>query len=150
MKRISSLETHLGYWLRLISNQVSQSFARSLDAQGVTVAEWVLLRHLFGQRDAQAALLSKTTGLTKGAISKLIARLHQKGLVQRKDSKSDGRSETINLTSRGEHLVPKLAAIADQNDELFFSCLSARERSTLQTLMSKIAAAKGITGSPVD
>ena len=31
---ISSLDTHLGYWLRAVSNSVSQGFARKLEEEG--------------------------------------------------------------------------------------------------------------------
>ncbi len=42
----SDLTAHLGYWLRYVSNHVSQAFARKVEAHGVTVAEWVLMRQL--------------------------------------------------------------------------------------------------------
>ena len=34
----SHLTSHLGYWLRHVSNHVSQAFARKVEQQGVTVA----------------------------------------------------------------------------------------------------------------
>ena len=43
----SDLETHLGYWLRFVSNHVSHAFSLKLQARDVTVAEWVVLRELF-------------------------------------------------------------------------------------------------------
>ena len=45
---LSALETHLGYWLRRVSNRVSGAFAQALHAKQVSVAEWVMLRHLSG------------------------------------------------------------------------------------------------------
>lgn len=150
MKHVSPLEKHFGYWLRLISNQVSHSFARALEDQKVTTAEWVILRHLFQRVDTQPSVLSQETGLTKGAISKLIARLNKKGLVHRKNSLSDKRSEKINLTIKAQHLVPILARIADDNDKKFFSCLTKNEQRTLMALMMKLKEANKITGTPVE
>ena len=46
---ISSLEDHTGYWLRCVSNYVSHAFARKLAEKDVTVAEWALMRVLYGQ-----------------------------------------------------------------------------------------------------
>ena len=40
-KYVSCLEEHLGYWLRLVSNNVSASFARRLEKLDVSVSEWV-------------------------------------------------------------------------------------------------------------
>ena len=45
----SDLTAHLGFWLRAVSNEVSQAFAAKLASRDVTVAEWVTLRSLFGR-----------------------------------------------------------------------------------------------------
>jgi hypothetical protein len=47
----SQLTSHIGFWMRLVSNNVSHAFARKLEASGVTVAEWVILREMFGGDD---------------------------------------------------------------------------------------------------
>ena len=44
---VSGLTDHLGFWLRLVSNHVSGRFARALEAEGVSVVEWVLLREVY-------------------------------------------------------------------------------------------------------
>ena len=51
---VSDLTAHLGYWLRYVSNHVSHAFARKVEARGVTVAEWVLLRQLLESGGARA------------------------------------------------------------------------------------------------
>ncbi len=43
---VSTLEAHLGYWLRYVSNHVSHAFALKVAAHGVSVAEWVVMREL--------------------------------------------------------------------------------------------------------
>lgn len=48
MASVSQLTDHIGYWLRMVSNAVSQDFARRMAEQGATVAEWVFLRALYG------------------------------------------------------------------------------------------------------
>ena len=47
---VSDLPDHLGYWLRLVSNHVSYAFARRLAAKDVTVAEWAMMRALYGRK----------------------------------------------------------------------------------------------------
>ena len=46
MAAVSDLTAHTGYLLRMVSNAVSQEFARKVAGEGVTVAEWVMLRSL--------------------------------------------------------------------------------------------------------
>ena len=54
----SALEAHLGYWLRFVSNHVSHAFKTKVEAQGVTVAEWVVLRWLFDHASARPSQLA--------------------------------------------------------------------------------------------
>ena len=120
---ISELPDHLGYWLRLVSNQVSTSFARRLADEDVTVAEWVILRLIYGAHGIAPNKLAAATGMTRGAISKIADRLVGKGLVQRSDRPDDGRMQALALSARGKRLVPRLAAMADENDRHFFGVL---------------------------
>ena len=91
----SALTDHLGYWLRFVSNHVSQSFARKVEAHGVTVAEWVLMREMFGREGTPPSELAEQIGMTRGAISKLADRLIAKSLITRTQSKDDARYQAL-------------------------------------------------------
>ena len=41
--KVSHLKSHIGYHLRVVSNEVSLAFSKRLDQYEVTVAEWVIL-----------------------------------------------------------------------------------------------------------
>jgi hypothetical protein len=41
--------------MRLVSNNVSQSFARKLESMNVTVAEWVVMREMYAGDDTSPA-----------------------------------------------------------------------------------------------
>jgi len=146
---VSELRSHTGFWLRFVSNHVSQAFAQRLAPCGVTVAEWVLLREMFDREEMAPSALAESTGLTRGAISKLIDRMVGKRLVSRKGSSHDRRYQTIGLTATGTRLVPSLAAIADENDEDFFAALSLAERKALEKTLKKLVKAKGLGEFPV-
>jgi DNA-binding MarR family transcriptional regulator len=145
---VSDLETHLGYWLRMVSNAVSQSFARRLEAEGVTVAEWVFLRMLWDIDPVAPSLLAGRMGMTKGAISKLADRLNGKALVERRADPIDGRAQILSLTAAGRALVPRLAALADVNDAAFFGTLSPEDRNDLERLLRKIVSDRKLTDVP--
>jgi MarR family transcriptional regulator, lower aerobic nicotinate degradation pathway regulator len=140
VKTPSELQEHLGYWLRLVSNAVSHGFARKVEAKGVTVAEWVILRFLFDVKQVAPSQLAERMGMTKGAISKLADRLIEKGLVEREANLQDKRGKTLTLKRTGRQLVPTLAELADKNDAEFFSALTRDERRQLETLLRKIGA----------
>lgn len=146
----SDLTAHIGYWLRYVSNHVSQAFARKVEAHGVTVAEWVLIRQLLEEKALAPHRLADRMGMTRGAISKLADRLIAKSLLVRTADPKDGRAQTLALTSAGRALVPKLAALADANDAEFFDHLTATDRAALRRILRGIVAKRGLTALPVD
>lgn len=145
----SELDAHLGYWLRAVSNAVSQAFARKVEAEGVTFAEWVFLRALFEEDGISPSELADRMGMTKGAISKLADRLIEKELVRKGSSTVDRRGQTLALQASAKRLVPRLAALADQNDAEFFGGLSVNERSHLMKLLRRIAAVRDLKSMPI-
>jgi len=147
---ISDLTSHVGFWLRYVSNHVSLAFARKVEAHGVTVAEWVFMRHLLEVEALAPSRLAERMGMTRGAISKLSERLLAKALVKRTDDRSDGRAHTLSLTPAGRTLVPKLAALADANDAEFFDHLTPKERAGLLRVLKDVVEKRGLTRVPVD
>ena len=146
---LSSLELHLGYWLRYVSNHVSHAFSLKLAARGVTVAEWVVLRELYEGETAPSALADRL-GMTRGAISKLADRLIAKALIVRRATAGDRRFQSLALTRQGRAVIPKLAALADENDQEFFAALDRETRETIAAAMKDIVRRKGLRGAPVD
>ena len=146
---VPELTAHLGYWLRQVSNHVSQSFARKVAGQGVTVAEWAVLRVLYGTGKGAPSVLADEMGLTRGAISKLVDRLVDKGLAARAASATDGRGQVVRLTPAGRRKVPALAALAERNEAECFGHMRAADRAALLRMLQETVGRLGITGMPV-
>ena len=149
-KSASDLSAHVGYWLRYVSNHVSQAFARKMEAHGVTVAEWVLMRQLLEEEALAPSHLADRMGMTRGAISKLADRLIAKSMLVRAADPKDGRAQTLALTSAGRALVPELAALADSNDAEFFDHLRSKDRAALLRILRDIVKQRGLKSLPVD
>lgn len=148
--RVPELTAHLGYWLRHVSNHVSHAFARKLAGKGVTVAEWALMRMLYGHDPVSPSELAVQLALTRGAVTKLADRLIAKALMVRQASPHDGRAQTLCLTAKGTDFVPELAGLADQNEVECFAHLSTAERRSLERILTKMVRRLGITGVPTD
>ncbi len=149
LRNPSALESHLGFWLRFVSNHVSARFEGLLAGRGVSVTEWVAMRSLFDHEDASAATLIDALGMTKGAASKVIAKLEAKGLLTRSQGRAPVRGQVLRLSEAGERLLPELAALADANDEHFFAHFTEVERQNLRTLMQKLVAHQRLTQFPL-
>lgn len=146
----SDLTAHLGYWLRYVSNHVSHAFAQKVAGKGVTVAEWVLMRSLYGAEPTPPSVLAGRMGMTRGAITKLADRLIAKGLLVRNADPDDGRAQKLALTSAGTAIVPELATLADRNDAEFFDHLGKEEREALERILKEIVSRRGLRAIPVE
>jgi DNA-binding MarR family transcriptional regulator len=138
----SNLEEHLGYWLRCLSNFVSHSFAERLEKQGVSVAQWVVLRTLYDSRGVTLNQAAEQVGVDKSTLSRMAERLVQKGLVDRSEG-HDRRSVRLTLTAAGKKMVLQSAKLADENDQSFFHTLSSRQREEFLSTIKQLLTANG-------
>src|ERR1039458_405637 len=112
VQAVPQLESHLGYWLRRVSNAVSGAFSRALHEKQTSVAEWVLLRELNDRGQTAPGELADSLGFTRGAVSKIVDKLDAKGWVQTDAKKGDSRFRLLSLTRAGRRSLPVLAEIA--------------------------------------
>lgn len=146
----STLETHLGYWMRFVSNHVSGAFRAKVEARGVTVAEWVALRSLHLLGVATLGDLARQMGDDTGAASRLTQKLVKKGYMKRATLEADRRAVALTLTASGNTLLNKLAADADRNEAEFFDDLSDSDKTHLRRILMKLVAKNGLTAKPLE
>jgi DNA-binding MarR family transcriptional regulator len=144
--KVAGLEEHLGYWMRRVSNDVSGSFARALEEWETSVAEWVLLRLMYEREESSPAELADAMGMTRGAVSKIVAKVQAKQWMSSSPDPEDARALRLRLTRKGQKVLPELAAIADSNDARFFACLNRNERTELRRLLVKLTDCNQIGG----
>lgn len=136
--------------MRFVSNHVSHGFARKLLDSGVTVAEWVVMREMYGQEAMAPSVLASRIGITRGAASKLTERLVSKKLIARTGRQDDRRFQDIVLTVAGRQLLPSLGRLADENDREHFAPLSKAERDALLAILKKLAKAHDLRELPIE
>lgn len=131
------LKNDIGYWLNRLRMQVHQSFEMRLEAYEVTIAQWCILLTLYNKDAASITELSKFIEVDKASISRVVDRLLAKELVTHKQG-ADRRSGHVQLTQKGQELVPHLIKAADENEQQFFGCLMADESEQLRQLFRKL------------
>src|ERR1700722_19174717 len=135
--RVSLIEANLGYWLHYVGYRISHELCLRTQKFGVTAAEWVVLRALY-EAGAMPSHLAMRLGLTRGAISKLAARLEAKEMIHREKSLPDRRAKMLTLTQLGRVLVPVLAAMADETDARNFGGAGRAPRESIERVMKWI------------
>ena len=146
---VSRLGTSISYWLRCVSNEISQTLSRKFEDKGVTLAEWIVLRELY-DGDLQPAVLAERLHLTRSAISRLARRLVGKFLITQEEITDDGRAQMLALTRDGSILVEVLAVHLDQADKEFFGHLDPGTRTLILSTMREIVRRRGLAAAPED
>lgn len=93
----------------------------------VTVAQCVVLQTLLeGTWDATS--LAEQTRVTKGAMTRLLDGLQERGFVERVRDPDDGRRWIVGLTKSGHAEAERLRQMTERSVELIFSKLSSTQR----------------------
>ncbi len=103
----------------------------------VTVAQCVVLQTLLdGTWDVSA--LASQTGVTKGAMTRLLDGLESRGFVERRQDPNDGRRWLIELTATGSKEAKRLAAVTEDAVAMIMSRLPKDMRKPAASIISEL------------
>src|SRR5574343_1226934 len=114
-----SLQHSPGHLIALINQLKDRMIVRHLVDHQVTAAQFKVVLLFSQQRASTPAELVRLLNLDSGAMTRMLDRLEQKGLLTRERSQADRRQVYLRLTEAGEALgvqVPQIAA--DATNEL--------------------------------
>lgn len=131
------LKDDIGYWLNRLRMQVHQNFESRLDVYDVTIAQWCILLTLYNEDAASITELSKFIEVDKASISRVVERLLNKEWVTHKQG-MDRRSGHVQLSIKGQELLPHLIQAAEENEQEFFGDLTPQEHEQLRQLFHKL------------
>ena len=84
--------------------------------------------------------LVKITGIDRSTLADLVARLMAQGLVQRRRTKEDARTNSVRLTPQGKKILKSAQVGAEDADKSLLGQFSVAERKTLLDCLSQMAA----------
>jgi DNA-binding MarR family transcriptional regulator len=130
--------------LRAAHARVEQELGGELArACGLSVSEFDALFYLrlHAAEDPRIGDLQVAVDLSQPALSRLVARLEQRGLLSREPIPEDARATTLRLTDSGTVLLETATAVHTRIvNEVFASRFTDQEQATLLTILGRIAA----------
>ena len=129
--------------LRLINRvrvEIIDAMDRELAAFDISAPQLFVLSSVANREADSAAGLCKTISYDPGAMTRMIDRLQQKGLVRRVPHPEDRRAMNLELTVAGKALYPQLVAAKDRVQAQFLRGFSAEDAEVLQTLLRRMLA----------
>jgi len=133
------LESFLPYRLSLLSNTVSSQIAAMYqDKFGLSMAEWRIMAVLAEYPDIAADEVCRRTRIEKSVVSRALARLLTRHLVQRKVDRDDRRRSILRLSRTGLAVYDEVMPAAGAFERKLLSGLSPQERRSLSRLLDKL------------
>ncbi|MEM7138858.1 MAG: MarR family transcriptional regulator [Myxococcota bacterium] len=93
----------------------------------VTSAQCVLLQTL-REGDWDVSSLARHTGVTKGAMTRLVDGLETRGFVQRTRSEEDARRFAVTLTKRGSEESDRLVRLTEESIAIILEQVPKQQR----------------------
>ena len=128
------IHTEMGAW-----NAVESALSEADNA--LTLGRFLVLRTVRDTPACRIQEVAASQGITLGAASRLVDRLHRDGLVHRTPCEHDRRAIILTVTEEGLAHLEKACMIVETEQERLFAPLSAAQREELTRALSLIAEA---------
>ena len=103
---------------------------------GVGIIEWRIVSMLAIEPWIPASRVCQVIGLDKGPVSRSLALLEKRGLVEMRADGQDARRRLAALTQAGHALHDRIIAVALERERRLLSCLSPDQRAELVALLN--------------
>jgi MarR family transcriptional regulator, transcriptional regulator for hemolysin len=120
------------------AHALRRAFDRRAATLGVTRAQWKVLFRLSRQPGLRQIELADILDVEPITLSRIIDRLAEAGLVERRTDPADRRAWRLELTAKAEPLIAKLRTLAEALMDEAFAGLSNEELELMRAKLTKI------------
>lgn len=107
------LERFLPYRLSVITNRVSGALSRHYASRfGISIPEWRVIANLGRHPELSANQVADRSAMDKVTVSRAVAALESKGLLERTRDDGDKRRSRLRLSEAGQAVYVEIAPLA--------------------------------------
>lgn len=128
------IHTEMGAW-----NAVESALSEAENA--LTLGRSLVLRTVRDTPACRIQEVAASQGITLGAASRLVDRLHRDGLLHRTPCEHDRRATILTVTEQGLAHLEEACMIVEKEQERLFAPLSTAQREELTRSLALIAEA---------
>lgn len=110
-KPAGRLDDQLCFALYAATNAITRMYRPLLTELGLTYPQYLVLLVLWERAPIRLGEIAKELDLASHAVTPIIDRLEEMGLVRRTQDSTDGRAVAVELTARGRSLEPSAATV---------------------------------------
>ena len=135
------LESFLPYRLSLLSNAISGAIAAVYgDKFAISMPEWRIMMILAEYPDISADEVCRRTKIEKSVVSRAVARLLSRHLVNRDVDEEDRRRSILRLSETGLSVYDEVMPIARNYEAELLADLTAEELEAFNATIDKLMA----------
>jgi DNA-binding MarR family transcriptional regulator len=139
------LEAFLPFRLNRLAAEVSRRLSTVYAARyGLDIPEWRVLATVSSRSAATARDIVTSTRTHKSTISRAVATLTERGLIERQESSDDGREVVLRLSQDGQTLMRELIPLVLEGEQQILDRLTGQKRLWLLASIAAIEAALGL------
>jgi len=136
-----ALDDFLPYRLSIVTNHISQAFARRYsEAFGLAIPEWRVMAVLGNFAPLTANQLCRRTAMDKVKVSRAVASLLAAGHVRKQANPVDRRSTLLRLAPKGRRTYRRIVPLALDLEATLTAALAPGDRDALAATLAKLEA----------
>ncbi|SFG17147.1 DNA-binding transcriptional regulator, MarR family [Novosphingobium sp. CF614] len=132
------MERKIGTVMAQVSRLMRRAFDQRARAIGVTRPQWQVLSVLCNQEGIRQGGLADILEVEPITAGRMIDRMQDAGLVERRGDPADRRAWRLFLTQRGEQLVDQLRPLAEETSGCALEGVSEQDKLLLLEILEKI------------
>jgi len=107
-------------------------------AKDLTPRQFAVLECVAAQDDVSQTDIVERTGIDRSTLADLVARMTERGLLQRQRTKTDARRYAIRLSKAGKDLLRRSRPAADAADDKLLSVLPPDQKEALLRSLARL------------
>ncbi|MEX2455169.1 MAG: MarR family winged helix-turn-helix transcriptional regulator [Rhodospirillaceae bacterium] len=138
---LTTLWERPGYLIRRLHQIHVAIFLEECAAYGVTPVQYAVMTALLNNPGADQVSIARDAGIDRTNVADVLARLEQRGLVRRRQSRDDRRMLVAVLTARGTRMGREMEHASLRAQARLMEPLNPAKRETLMALMAELVEA---------
>jgi DNA-binding MarR family transcriptional regulator len=138
-RRALRLPAFVPFRLNRLASAVSEHLAAIYRGRfALEVPEWRVMATVGQERGCTAQFIAASTRMHKTRVSRAIAQLIRRGLIERAASTRDRREMQLRLSGAGRRLYAQLVPLALAREEELMGCMTGSERRAFLGALSRL------------
>jgi DNA-binding MarR family transcriptional regulator len=137
--KLLDLDRYVPGLITFLANKLSRSasaiYRRNFQ---VGINEWRVMSQLALEPWISASRICGVIGIDKSVVSRSLALLEGRGLVQGQDAKGTPRRRLMALTGSGRALHDRMIAVALERERRLLACLTPAEQASLVNMLDRL------------